>query len=80
MMFDHIGIFVADVEKAESKLKSILPAKRSQLLNHVAYPVSAVPWLPRNLRSTGAAPTGPPRPAVAFGGAKKNFFLRIWIS
>ena len=119
MDFDHIGVFVPDIDQARTKLDAILPGRRwgevfddeilharicfgedlsglryelvaplgspnpvsgvlasgRNILNHVGYRVRDINAAAETLRATGAVPTGPPKPAVAFGGALVMFFL-----
>jgi len=119
MNFDHVGVFVPDIDKAKAKLEAILPVRTwgrifdddilharicfgedasglryelvaplgspnpvsgilesgRNILNHVAYRVPNLATAAETLRATGAVPTGPPKPAIAFGGALVMFFL-----
>ena len=119
MNFDHVGVFVRDIEEAKTKLEAILPVRTwgqvfdddilharicfgedpgglryelvaplgspnpvsgilesgRNILNHIAYRVPNLAIAAETLRATGAVPTGPPKPAIAFGGALVMFFL-----
>lgn len=119
MKFDHIGVFVHDIEEARAKFDAVLPGyawgrtfdddvlhvricfgedaaglryelvapfgspnpvsgvleSGRNILNHVAYRVPNLNAAADKLRATGAVPTGPPKPAIAFGGALVMFFL-----
>jgi len=118
MKFDHIGVFVHDIEEARVKFDAVLPGyawgrtfdddvlharfcfgedaaglryelvapfgspnpvsgileSGRNILNHVAYRVPDLNAAASTLRATGAVPTGPPQPAIAFGGALVMFF------
>lgn len=45
------------------------------ILNHVAYTVSSVAEEAERLRQRGCLPLGPAQPAVAFDGARIQFFI-----
>jgi len=119
MRFDHIGIFVGDLEGARAKIESVLPVhtwgsvfddrglnvrvcfgeddaglryelvaplgspnpvsgvlkSERNILNHVAYRVDDLDLAAAAFRATGAVPTGPAKPALAFAGARVMFFL-----
>jgi methylmalonyl-CoA/ethylmalonyl-CoA epimerase len=55
----------------------VYPALRrgKAILNHVAYLVEDLPAAARTMREGGAGPTGEPRPAIAYGGARIQFFV-----
>lgn len=119
MTFDHVGIFVSDLEEAREKIAAILPVRKwgprfddetlrvsvcigeddaavhyelvaplgspnpvsgilasgRNILNHIAYRVEDLDRAAEKMRATGAVPAGPPKPALAFGGARVIFFL-----
>jgi methylmalonyl-CoA/ethylmalonyl-CoA epimerase len=50
-------------------------AQRKSILNHVAYRVSDLRGSAERLAERRCAPTGPPRPAVAYGGRPVQFFV-----
>lgn len=119
MIFDHVGVFVPDIEAAKKTFGSIFPVRAwsevfddsvlhirccfgnddaglryelvapfgspnpvsgvlksgRNILNHVAYRVPDLEAASRALQEKGAVPTGPPQPALAFGGAHVMFFL-----
>jgi methylmalonyl-CoA/ethylmalonyl-CoA epimerase len=45
------------------------------ILNHVAYRVTDLTSSGRQLRDNGYAPTGAPKPAIAYGGRNIQFFV-----
>ncbi len=119
MIFDHIGLFVADLEAGREALGKLLPiaeflppiddpvlkvrvqfgidasglryelvapfgegdpvsgvlASGKNILNHVAYRVADLAAEAARLRIAGAMPLGVPKPALAFGGKRVQFFL-----
>lgn len=50
-------------------------AKRSNILNHLAYRVRDIAAGAEHLRQQRHLPLGPAQPAVAFAGARVQFFL-----
>jgi methylmalonyl-CoA/ethylmalonyl-CoA epimerase len=48
---------------------------RTNVLNQIAYRVGDLETAGRHLRGQGAVPTGRPAPAIAFGGARVQFYL-----
>lgn len=50
-------------------------AKGRAILNHVAYLVTDLSAGAEHMRSTGAAPTSEPKPAIAYGGKRIQFFV-----
>lgn len=45
------------------------------ILNHVAYLVADLAACAEHMRSTGCAPTSEPKPAIAYGGRRIQFFV-----
>ena len=45
------------------------------ILNHVAYRVADLAINAEHMRASGCAPTSEPKPAVAYGGHKIQFFI-----
>lgn len=50
-------------------------SSRRNILNHVAYRVPDIAAAAAALRAQRSVPIGPPKPAVAFGGAPVMFFM-----
>ena len=50
-------------------------SSRRNILNHVAYRVPDIAASAAALRAQRSVPIGPPKPAVAFGGALVMFFM-----
>jgi len=119
MTFDHIGLFVPDLEAGRAELAGALgilefteevtdPSLKARIqfgaghsgiryelvapfgddnpvsgclaagkniLNHVGYKVRDLTAGMEALRRQGAIPLGPPKPAVAFRGARVVFFM-----
>ena len=117
--FDHVGIFVKDIEVGLNQLKNLLPivhqgeiykdpllsvlvqfcydrdgtcyelvapfgddnpvdpilASNNNILNHVAYKSENFEDTINHFRNSGCLPLGSAKPAVAFGGARVQFFL-----
>ena len=51
-----------------------IAASRVGVINQIAYRVDDLSKAEEYFRSNGATPTGPPKPALAFGGAMVQFF------
>ena len=50
-------------------------SKGVNILNQIAYRVMDLDAAEATMRAAGAFPTGRPQPAIAFGGARVQFFL-----
>jgi methylmalonyl-CoA/ethylmalonyl-CoA epimerase len=59
---------------ADSPVSKTL-AKGGNILNHLAYLVPDIRTASERLRRGGSAEIGPPRPAVAYGGRRIQFFM-----
>lgn len=52
-----------------------IASTRVGVINQIAYRVPDLTAAARELRLSGALPIGPPKPAIAFSGAKVQFFM-----
>lgn len=53
---------------------------RKAILNHVAYLVDDLDAAAARLLDGGCAPAGPPKPAIAYGGKRIQFFVTpLWL-
>ena len=48
---------------------------RARILNHVAYQVTDLAAAAAHLQKEGCARTGDPKPAIAYGGCRIQFFV-----
>lgn len=73
---DAAGIFFELIEPLgqDSPVAGALARGRA-VLNHVAYRVHDLAAAGEHLRAEGCAPTGDPKPAIAYGGRPVQFFL-----
>jgi methylmalonyl-CoA/ethylmalonyl-CoA epimerase len=63
----------------DSPLKEAL-ATRKAILNHVAYLVPDLAAGEERMREAGCAPSGPAKPAIAYGGRRIQFFVTpLWL-
>jgi methylmalonyl-CoA/ethylmalonyl-CoA epimerase len=73
---DRSGLVYELLEPLD-KTSPVYPALMSgrAILNHVAYLVPSLASAAEILRSGGAGPTSQPKPAMAYGGARIQFFI-----
>ena len=57
-----------------SPVRSALSERRA-ILNHIAYRVADLEAAAEHMRRTGCARTGDPKPAIAYGGRRIQFFV-----
>jgi len=73
---DRAGVVYELLEPLDAT-SPVYPALASgrAILNHVAYLVPNLGGAAEILRSGGAGPTSEPKPAIAYGGARIQFFI-----
>ena len=73
---DRAGVVYELLEPLD-ETSPVYPALASgrAILNHVAYLVPSLEGAAETLRSGGAGPVSAPRPAIAYGGARIQFFV-----
>jgi methylmalonyl-CoA/ethylmalonyl-CoA epimerase len=73
---DRAGVVYELLEPLD-QTSPVYPALASgrAILNHVAYLVPNLASATEVLRSGGAGPTSEPKPAIAYGGARIQFFI-----